>query len=64
MRDTARAVGLPVLVGSGVSTRNLARFADAHGFVVGSSLKQDRVWSNPLDQAAVESLAQAFAKLT
>ena len=64
VRDTARAVGLPVLVGSGVSTRNLARFADAHGFIVGSSLKQDGVWSNPLDRAAVESLARAFAKLT
>jgi len=31
---------------------------------VGSSLKQDGVWSNPLDRAAVESLARAFAKLT
>jgi len=62
--DTARAVRLPVLVGSGVSTRNLARFADAHGFIVGSSLKQEGVWSNPLDRAAVESLARAFAKLT
>jgi hypothetical protein len=64
VRDTARAVGLPVLVGSGVSTRNLARFADAHGFIVGSSLKQEGVWSNALDRAAVESLARAFAKLT
>ena len=64
VRDTARAVGLPVLVGSGVSTRNLPRFADAHGFIVGSSLKQDGVWSNPLDRAAVESLARAFAKST
>jgi uncharacterized protein len=64
VREAARAVGLPVLVGSGVSTRNLTRFADAHGFIVGSSLKQDGVWSNPLDRAAVESLARAFAKST
>jgi membrane complex biogenesis BtpA family protein len=63
VRDAARAVRLPVLVGSGLSARNLARFADAHGFLVGSSLKQGGVWSNPLDRSAVESMAQVFAKL-
>ena len=64
VRDTVRAVRLPVLVGSGLSVENLARFADAHGFIVGSSLKQGGLWSNPLDRAAVESMARAFAKLT
>ena len=53
-----------VLVGSGLSVENLARFADAHGFIVGSSLKQGGIWSNPLDRMAVESMARAFAKLT
>jgi uncharacterized protein len=64
VRNAAGAVRLPVLVGSGITVRNLARFADAHGFIVGSSLKQGGVWSNPLDRTAVESLARAFAKLT
>jgi uncharacterized protein len=64
VRNAAGAVRLPVLVGSGITVRNLARFADAHGFIVGSSLKQGGVWSNPLDPAAVESLARVFAKLT
>jgi uncharacterized protein len=64
VRDTVRAVRLPVLVGSGVSVQNLARFADAHGFILGSSLKQGGIWSNPLDRTAVESMARAFAKLT
>ena len=63
VRDTARAVRLPVLVGSGLSAQNLPRFADAHGFIVGSSLKQGGVWSNPLDRAAVESMARAFEML-
>jgi membrane complex biogenesis BtpA family protein len=63
VRDAAGAVRLPVLVGSGITARNLARFADAHGFIVGSSLKQAGAWSNPLDRTAVESLARAFAKL-
>jgi predicted TIM-barrel enzyme len=64
VREAARAVCLPVLVGSGVSVHNLPRFADAHGFIVGSSLKQGGIWSNPLDRAAVEALARAFATLT
>ncbi len=62
--DAARAAGLPVLVGSGISSQNLDRFGDAHGFIVGSSLKQGGFWSNPLDRAAVESMARAFAKLS
>lgn len=61
VRDTARAVRLPVLVGSGVTAHNLARFADAHGFIVGSSLKQGGIWSNPLDPGAVQAMAKAFA---
>jgi membrane complex biogenesis BtpA family protein len=64
VRNTAQAVRLPVLVGSGISVKNLGRFADAHGFIVGSSLKQGGIWSNPLDRTAVESMARAFAALT
>jgi uncharacterized protein len=63
VRDTAGAVRLPVLVGSGISVHNLPHFAAAHGFIVGSSLKQGGLWSNPLDRKAVETLAAAFAKL-
>jgi hypothetical protein len=64
VRESARAVRLPVLVGSGITAGNLARFGDAHGFIVGSSLKQGGIWSNPLDRTAVESLARAFVKLS
>ena len=63
VRDTVRAVRLPVLVGSGLSAQNLPRFAEAHGFIVGTSLKEGGVWSNPLDRAAVESMVRVFAKL-
>jgi uncharacterized protein len=64
VRSTAQAVRLPVLVGSGVTTRNLGRFPDAHGFIVGSSLKVGKIWNSPLDRGAVESMARAFAQLT
>ena len=62
VRDVAQAVRAPVLVGSGVTPANLARFSTAHGFIVGSSVKQGGVWCNPLDRDAVRALAGAFAE--
>ncbi len=64
VRDVAGAVRVPVLVGSGVTAANLARFATAHGFIVGSSVKQGGVWCNPLDRDAVRAVAGAFAELS
>jgi len=63
VRDVAQAVRVPVLVGSGVTPANLARFSTAHGFIVGSSVKQGGVWCNPLDRDAVRALVRAFAEL-
>lgn len=57
------ATTLPVLVGSGLTPANLASFASAHGFVVGSSVKQGGRWSNPLDREACAAMAKAFAAL-
>ena len=64
--DLSAVVGgcaLPVLIGSGLSAANLARFAAAHGFIVGSSLKEDGRWDLPLDPRRVEAMAGAFASL-
>ncbi len=46
----ARAASpLPVLVGSGATPSSLpALFAHAHAVIVGSSIKQDGLWSNEL----------------
>ena len=63
VRDVARGVTLPVLVGSGVTPANLARFPAAHGFLVGSSVKKGGVWANPLDRDAVRAVADAFDEL-
>lgn len=54
---------LPVLVGSGLTPQNLAQFANAQGFIVGSSVKQGGVWSNALDPDALRAMVQAFALL-
>jgi membrane complex biogenesis BtpA family protein len=56
----AGAVGIPTLVGSGVTAGNVASFAAADGLIVGSSVKQRGDWRMPLDPDAVRRLADAF----
>jgi membrane complex biogenesis BtpA family protein len=63
VRAVAASVRLPVVVGSGVTPANLPRFAGAHGFIVGSSIKRDGQWCNPLDPDAVRAMARAFESL-
>ncbi len=60
VRAVSGAVQLPTFVGSGVSPGNLARYPAARGFIVGSALKRDGVWSNPLDPERVRAMARAF----
>jgi hypothetical protein len=57
------AVGIPTLVGSGITAGNLARFARADGIIVGSFLKRDGLWSSPMDTARVAAMAEAFARV-
>ena len=57
------AVSIPVLVGSGLTPDNLAMFAAADGFIVGSSVKRGGLWSNELDPAAAKAMAGAFKRL-
>ena len=61
--DVATAVRVPVLVGSGITAANLAAYSSAHGFIVGSSVKQGGMWCNPLDPDAVRALADAYDRL-
>jgi len=63
VESVAAAVHTPVLVGSGLAPANFARYAAADGFIVGSSVKQGGLWSNPLDRAAIDAVAKAFAGL-
>ena len=59
----ASGTGLPVLVGSGLTPRNLAAYPLADGFIVGSFAKRDGVWSNPLDGERAQAVAAAFRAL-
>ncbi len=61
VRAVSAAVDVPVLVGSGVTPANVADYAEADAFLVGSSVKRGGAWSNALDPAKARALAKAFA---
>ncbi|MGE0455678.1 MAG: BtpA/SgcQ family protein [Vicinamibacteria bacterium] len=58
--EVAGAVAIPVLVGSGATPENVRGYAAADGIIVGSALKRDGLWSNPLDPARVAAMRAAF----
>src|SRR5580765_786166 len=57
VRAVAAAVGVPVLVGSGVTSRNIRDYDAADALIVGSDVKTGGVWSGPLDEARVRALS-------
>jgi membrane complex biogenesis BtpA family protein len=64
LRLVKESTRLPVLVGSGITPENLPELAPhADGFIVGSYLKQDGLWSNPPDPDRVRAMVQAVAGL-
>lgn len=56
----AGAVTVPTMVGSGISIDNIGQFAAADAFIVGSSIKKDGRWSNPIDLARTHALVEEF----
>jgi hypothetical protein len=47
----------PVYIGSGITADTIESFRDsADGFIVGTSLKRDGIWSNPVDVTRVKEL--------
>jgi uncharacterized protein len=63
LRAVSEAVSVPTLVGSGLNPGNLADYALADAFIVGSSLKVAGHWSGVLDPARLAALVRAFRAL-
>lgn len=64
VREAKSHSSLPVILGSGISADNLADYyALADGFIVGSSLKVDGRWANPVELPRVERLMAEVRRL-
>ena len=59
----SRAVGVPVLIGSGITPENLAHYRGADAFIIGSSVKSGGVWSGTLDAIRTRACVEALQRL-
>lgn len=63
VKAVKQVVKIPVIIGSGVDARNIHEYIDfADAFIVGSSLKTDGNWENPVDLKRVQELLRAVGK--
>ena len=64
VRTAHEAVGVPVAIGSGLTPENLEGYwGCADAFIVGSYIKRDGVWSNPIDPARLKRFIDAANRL-
>lgn len=59
VRDTAKASSLPVWIGSGITPDNIPDYRAAHGLIVGSWMKFDGDWTQPVDPERARALVEA-----
>lgn len=58
--SVAGAVSVPTIVGSGVTVENIHEYQNADALIVGSSIKKDGLWMNPIDMQRARALVRAF----
>ena len=64
VHEVKRATRLPVILGSGVTADNLARFApEADAFIVGSEFKRGGDWTARVDAKRVRRFVRALAEI-
>lgn len=61
VNSVGQAVSVPTIVGSGITAENIHDYPNADAFIIGSSIKQDGLWSNPIDMNRARTLVRAFA---
>ncbi|HET8644312.1 MAG TPA: BtpA/SgcQ family protein [Vicinamibacteria bacterium] len=58
-----QAGGIPVLVGSGITAENVAAYALADGYIVGTFIKEGADWTRPVDPRRADALVRAVSAL-
>jgi membrane complex biogenesis BtpA family protein len=61
--SVGRAVSVATIVGSGITAENIVHYPCADAFIVGSSIKKDGLWSNPIELDRAAALVNAFRDL-
>lgn len=60
LKQAAEATSLPVWIGSGITPENLAEYSLAQGLIVGSWIKREGDWRQPIDPERAKLLAERF----
>lgn len=61
VKDVKKAVNIPVLIGSGITTENIDKYIDyADGFIVGSYFKENGKWYNTVNSDKVNQFVKKF----
>ena len=64
VKTVINAVKIPVIIGSGIDSDNIADYWDfAYAFIVGSSLKKEGYWENEVERKRVDNLMQKVIEL-
>ncbi len=64
VKEVKQAVKIPVIIGSGIDAGNIHEYWNsADAFIVGSSLKEDGNWENPVDLSRVRDLMSIVNQL-
>ena len=58
--SVAGAVSVPTIVGSGITVENIHEYQNADALIVGSSIKEDGLWMNPIDRQRARALVRAL----
>jgi uncharacterized protein len=58
--SVSAAVSIPTLVGSGITAENIGNYPEADALIVGSSIKDEGLWSNPIRLDRAGALVNAF----
>jgi membrane complex biogenesis BtpA family protein len=62
LRAVSNSTHLPVMVGSGITAANIHDYAThADALIVGSFVKQDGYWANPLDSSRIHRLLDGLS---
>lgn len=61
--DVSQSVGIPVLIGSGVTYDNVESYLDANAMIVGSHFKLGGHWANEVDAQQVKRFMGKIRKL-
>uniref|UniRef100_A0AC34REI0 BtpA family membrane complex biogenesis protein n=1 Tax=Panagrolaimus sp. JU765 TaxID=591449 RepID=A0AC34REI0_9BILA len=63
LQEVKKSTKLPVFIGSGLTADNLASFATADGFIVGSHFKKNDDWKSQLDFEKIQNFMEKISTL-